>query len=276
MPSAPPPWLRLHLEPDEPIEVSDLTGALGALSRRYEQFAFEHFAAPRFAERPKLLVASVSPGSIDIHFVHEAFAQAATLLPIVHSADEFIKNIERLLSLFRHHPSANGSGATSATLQDCEDAIAIVRPIAQHGGVQTFNSYTGPITQVLQIGTDEARALTTNALLSKEELQRPTPGRMERVSLVWKRLDRDPAKKKGATPDKALIEEIDSKPRAVHFTDDMAFLKREMIADDENPYQKVYFVDVEVSRVEGSVTAYRIVGYHGKDDLDVVEPELNL
>jgi hypothetical protein len=41
-----------------------------------------------------------------------------------------------------------------------------------------------------------------------------------------------------------------------------------MISDEENPMQKVYFVDVEVSRVGGKVTAYRIVGFHGKDELD--------
>ena len=40
-----------------------------------------------------------------------------------------------------------------------------------------------------------------------------------------------------------------------------------MIDDDENPMQKVYFVDVEVSRVNDKVMAYRVIGYHGKDDL---------
>jgi hypothetical protein len=49
----------------------------------------------------------------------------------------------------------------------------------------------------------------------------------------------------------------------------MAYLKREMIDDQQNPYQNVYFVDVEISRTGGKITAYRIVGYHGADQLDL-------
>ncbi len=41
-----------------------------------------------------------------------------------------------------------------------------------------------------------------------------------------------------------------------------------MIDDQENPYKKVYFVDVAVSRVHGKVVSYRVIGYHGADDLE--------
>src|ERR1700704_62512 len=50
------PCLQLHLEPSEPIEVSELTGALGALARQNQ-----------LAKKPsdaRLLVSSVAPGSI--------------------------------------------------------------------------------------------------------------------------------------------------------------------------------------------------------------------
>jgi hypothetical protein len=45
-------------------------------------------------------------------------------------------------------------------------------------------------------------------------------------------------------------------------------LKRQMIDDEENPYQNVYFVDVEVSRVNGKVVSYRVIGYHGSEILE--------
>src|SRR6185437_12179032 len=47
-----------------------------------------------------------------------------------------------------------------------------------------------------------------------------------------------------SSPDRGRIEEIDLKPRPILFTDDMLFLKDRMIGDEENPYTKVYFVDV--------------------------------
>jgi hypothetical protein len=48
----------------------------------------------------------------------------------------------------------------------------------------------------------------------------------------------------------------------------MTYLKREMIDDEENAFQSVYFVDVSVSRVAGRIVAYRIIGYHGKEPLE--------
>ncbi|CAN0175128.1 unnamed protein product, partial [Phaeothamnion confervicola] len=32
------PSLKLHLEPDNPIEVTELTGALASLARQYQNF----------------------------------------------------------------------------------------------------------------------------------------------------------------------------------------------------------------------------------------------
>ena len=54
----------------------------------------------------------------------------------------------------------------------------------------------------------------------------------------------------------------------VFFTDEMSFLKKDMIDDEANPLQMVYFVDVSISRVMAKITAYRIVGFHGKEPLD--------
>ena len=60
----------------------------------------------------------------------------------------------------------------------------------------------------------------------------------------------------------------DPKPHAVLFTESMAYLKREMIDDEKNAFQTVYFVDVSISRAAGRIVAYRIIGYHGKEPLD--------
>jgi hypothetical protein len=49
----------------------------------------------------------------------------------------------------------------------------------------------------------------------------------------------------------------------------MAYLKTEMIQDEDKPFLKTYFVDVELARSpEGKITHYRIVGFHGKEGGD--------
>ena len=113
-----------------------------------------------------------------------------------------------------------------------------------------------------------ARRVVSEASARKALVQQSGLEVRQRVPLVWSRLDRDKSKSDGRTPDKAVIEEIDAKSKPVFFTDEMAFLKKQMIADEDNPYQMVYFVDVEVSQAGGKVASYRVVAYHGKDDLD--------
>ena len=59
------PYLQLHLEPSEHIEVSELTGALTALARQYQTFAVQNQIAKKPSDA-RLLVSSVALGSTDI------------------------------------------------------------------------------------------------------------------------------------------------------------------------------------------------------------------
>lgn len=263
------PMLQIHLEPDAPIEVSELTRALNALSHQYQVFVLKEGHAAS-AGGAKLLVSNVAPGSIDINLVPDMASLGAILGPMLDQLDlitRFAEQIRRLLDVFapRETPAPDGP---EVSISQCEDAISIAAPIANHGGSQSVNIVNGPLVQnVFQISQPEARHIKEHAAREKALLESPQSARRERVSMIWKRLDRDPAQTQGRSPDKGLIEEIDPKPKAVLFTDDLTYLKDEMIADEENPYQKVYFVDVEISRIGGRIAAYRVYGYHGKDDL---------
>lgn len=262
------PILQLHLEPDAPIEVSELTEALDALSHQYQIFATaEGHARPGVA---RLLVSNVAPGSIDINFVPDLGSLGALVGPMLDQLElltKFAEQIRRLIDVFRRRDTEATDAGGDVTIGQCEDAINITAPIANHGGTQTLNIINGPVVQNIHIMNQaEAREVSERAQREKARLQSPQSERRQRVSMIWKRLDRDPAATEGRSPDKGLIEEIDTRPKAVLFTDEMAHLKDEMIADEENPYQKVYFVDVEISRVNNRITAYRVFGYHGKDD----------
>lgn len=269
MPSKTPSYgLQLHLEPDNPIEISELTGALSGLARQYDVFAKEIELYPP-TERARLLVSSVSPGSIDINFITETAAVLAPVLSGLETATAFAKHLKDLFGLFSGEKDPPKEGIT---VKDCDDVIAINKPVANNGGSQTFNTFQGPvINHIFQVNAPEAMRIIANASNCRSALQLPNADRRERVSMIWKRLDKDQVRTKGSTPDKGLIEDIDPRPRAVHFTDNMTFLKREMMQDTENPYLYVYYVDVEVSRVSGLVIAYRVVGYHGKEGLDANE-----
>jgi hypothetical protein len=52
----------------------------------------------------------------------------------------------------------------------------------------------------------------------------------------------------------------------VFFADETSRIKSDMIAGE--PFKKLFFVDVEVSRVGGRVVSYKVVGFHGSDDVE--------
>lgn len=274
------PSLQLHLEPHEPIEISELTGALAAVARQYQAYAVENQLASKNSEA-RLLVSAVKPGSIDINLVPDVISTAAMaggplLAPLIDKLElieKFGKHLKSLIDLFAKKREA--TAGDNITVKDCEDATNIVKPIASHGGSQTFNVINGPVTvHLLTVSAQEAAAIMETAAHEKALLQNPNAEVNQRVPMVWKRLDRDDVKSAAkTTPDRALIEEIDEKPHAVFFTDEMSHLKKQMIGDEDNPYQAIYFVDVVVSRSSGKVVSYRVIGYHGKEEL---EPPLAL
>lgn len=239
------------------------------MSREYRSFCVSHELAATNADA-RLLVSSVSPGSIDISFLPDLTA-AAALLPIIDQlalVRKFAEHIKWLLDGFLSKP--NSTSSHEPTIKQCDDAVNIVKPIAINGGKQEFYVVKGDITNiVLHVTANDARSITNKAMMVKAQLLGSNVEVAQRVPLVWKRLDSDDATLDGSSPDKAIIEEIDPKPKPVLFTDEMASLKRAMIEDEEKPFRKVYFVDVEVSRIGDKVVSYRVIGYHGKDDLDL-------
>jgi hypothetical protein len=226
----------------------------------------------------RLLVSSVAPGSIDISLYPDLVAYLAALpmlAPLFDKAEligKFGKTLKSLFELFKKKKTDSELGG-DVSIKDCDDAINIVKPIANHGGTQTFNVINGGITfNILTMNASQASKIMEVALQRKALVQNSDAETRQRVPMVWKRLDRDATSPEAkSSPDRALIEEIDTKSRPVFFTDEMSFLKKQMIGDEENPYQSVYFVDVSISRVSG-IYAFKVDAVGARTDLVFNEP----
>ncbi len=261
--------LRLHLEPDRPIEVAELVGTLSSLAHQFRNFV-ESEGLPVGDDGARLLIASVTPGSIDINFVPDAVSTAAVLSPVIPHLElirKFADHIKWLLDGFSVGKKKHDQAEVS--IKDCDDAVNIVRPTANNGGNQQIQIINGDVNlTVLRIDAAEARNVLNSAALTKARMQTKNADTYQRVPLVWTRVDRNSLKKSGSSPDKAKIEDIDPQAKAVLFTDEMASLKEEMIKDEDNVFRNIYFVDVQASRVDGRIVSYRVVGYHGKEPLE--------
>ena len=259
------------MEPGSPIDVIEFTAALAAIAHQFEVFAVEN----KLAARPKdvtLLVSSVRPGSIDIGLLPDLAASVGPLLAQLSAhltpihVLEFATKLKGLIDAFRERDSA----PAGVSVKDCDDVAAIVGPIANHGGTQIVNVHNGNIyNQVVYLDAQSARKIGRNAARAKAELQHPASDIRQRVAMVWAGMDTDKPRSKGhRNPDKGIIEDIDARPRPVFFEDKFSYLKADMLEGEENPYRLIYFVDVSVSRVEGKIASYRIVGFHGTAERD--------
>jgi hypothetical protein len=170
------PVLQLHLEPQEPIEVYELTGALGSLARQYQVFAVANSLSEKAGDA-RLLVSSVKPGSIDISFLPDWLDTATMGGLLIRFIDKyeviqnFAKQIRELLDFFGGQKSK-----ANISVSDCDDAINIVKPTAAHGGTQTFNVFNGPVSlNVLSVNTSQARQIIERATTEKLALQGVKP-----------------------------------------------------------------------------------------------------
>jgi hypothetical protein len=202
--------LQLHIEPREAIEVWELTGALSEVAHQYDVFIREQDYFER-AEHGRLLISNVSPGSIDINFIPNMVAAVAPIVSDLKVVSDFGSHLKWLLGNFLPEEEKDKS---AVTVRDCDDVVNIIKPIAEHGGSQAFNVYNGTVFQTtINVTAPEAREIGEEAYRHKATLLYPQAERRQRVSMVWTRLDRSPAKTEGSSPDKGVIEEIDPKPK---------------------------------------------------------------
>lgn len=82
------------------------------------------------------------------------------------------------------------------------------------------------------------------------------------VEMILHQANRGPAKAKGATGDKGVIETVSDKPLPVYFAEGVNKLKDRMVRGTKNPLKYVYNVDVWVHRDEGLVKAYTVTDVH--------------
>ena len=270
--------IAIHIEPERPIALPILLSNLKSLGDEYHKYSTEVLGVSK-KENSKLYVGSISPGSIDILLQPEYLEIAGVGLAIATSVGpveamraigDFADFVKLLLERFEGNSKPSEIASDEITISDCNNAINFAQNVVDAGGSQTINvvNVEGDFKPVISINESQARRLVKNANQTKAILEFPSDELFQAQALVWKTFDKSPAKKDGQrSPDKGIIESIDPKHKAILFADGEEGLKSEIINSDENPMQMVYYVDVEVVKVDNKVKAYRIVKYHSREQL---------
>lgn len=243
--------LTVEIKNSRPVDLVDLTTSLMALAKEFQEFAGDN--ANELGLRDlKLYVRELRTGSI-----------IAELVPIAQQADWFIEhkdvlgafvsNLNDIIGYFLRGDRPDDP----PTRQEAERLSQIIDPVAKDAGAQ-FNIQASDQAKVeihnhIHLESRDANAVQNGI---RRFLGPDLPAlKIERDQLmVLEQVKNVPSSKTG---DRAIIESIWPRAVKLQFLSDDA--KRRVLALEENPFQKVFIVDVEVHSVGGKPALYRVI-----------------
>ena len=247
--------LSYEFQNQRPIDLIDLTTSLMAVGEQFRRFVHRHDAALT-EDGYRLFIKEVRAGSIIAELVSYA-VQSSMIMPAIPLVAQFGQEISDLFDFFKDIKEARDVakeiGFGKKDLQQISD---IIDPVAKDGGSQLnlIATHGGVIKVNVSISSLEANAVQNNLRRRIEATRESITGMHHDQVLYWYQMRADIAEKPG---DKAVIERFSRNPVKVRIASDE--VKREMIDRPQNPFRKLYLVDVDVTEIDGKPVLYKII-----------------
>ena len=262
--------LTFKLDNKLPVSVDDLTASLNALAQAYEDYiSADGKALP--AAGVKLYVHDLRTGSIIA--VLQAIADQGHfllgehgLMSVVDSAFDhadtlagFLGNFNDVIQFFL----GNTESKREPTKREADQIIRVFEPVAKDSSSQLAVQFNGS-THIGDIhyhfNSQQANAIQNSA---RRYLGPTLPDNkiLHDELLTLYQVRGDPKAKSG---DKGVIESISNAPVKLLLTSED--IKKGILEAPENPFQRVFLVDVEVKTADGKPALYKVLAL--KDSFD--------
>ncbi|MGA2793553.1 MAG: hypothetical protein ABSE69_08460 [Roseiarcus sp.] len=250
--------LRFEIQNSRPVDLLDLTGALSALGEAYQDYVTKSgFDVERGNVR--LSIREIRTGSIIADLASIA-DQASFVLDHIDVIAGFAASFNDILQRLLLVP-ASGSPQIP-TKREAAQAIAVMEPIAKDGGAQLFLNVAGDLHINHNYNSQQANAIQNSAhrLLGPSL---PVNQIYQDQILALYQVRGDASSMVG---DKGIIEGIAPNPAKLLFASEQ--VKNQVVGQPENPFQKLFIVDVEARATEGKVRLYRVLAVKSVIDRD--------
>lgn len=262
--------VEFRFEAGGPIGLRDLASSFNAIDGIYNTLS-------NGGER--LSVTELRSGSI--------IAVLAPFLPLMNQAIPYLSAATTLSDFARKMKKAIDGFAeveTAVAPSDDTPAIAaeiaeVIKPLAGRKSAQfglahvKYRSETGE--RIVEIEALYGGPQIDRALINAERFATltslPPPVKpassddrnfLRGVQMILHQANRGPAKVKGATGDRGVIESVSDKPLPVYFAEGVNKLKDRMVRSTKNPLKYVYDVDAWVHREDGIAKAFTVTEVH--------------
>lgn len=265
--------VRIKLDTDEPVALSDFVGSFVGIGSQFEKFvAREH---PGVKTESEFFVKEVRAGCIEADLVAMITAGAAILpgldpIELIDRGQILTKFVRDLSARISPYFKAGGRDpkATKSDLADYHKAVAaIARDPNASGNIEAaiFESDGRSVRSAFKFKSDEARMAERQIADHRLELESKTDENQDRVLLRFVRPSVESSKpgKKGG--ERGVIESIQKRALPVLYVSDMAEqrMHHEKMQLQGNVFRALFDVDVNVELgANGRPVAYRIKEVH--------------
>ena len=257
------PILTYTFHNTKPVALSTLTASLDAVSEQYLGFVRRQ-GGELSEDGYQLYVREIRAGSVVVDLIGQAM-QSPMFAPFAPFVIPFAQNLSDWFEVFKGAKDTLELkemlfGSSKKELQQLSQIVepaavdhgSSINITATHGGVIIINA---PLTSIeANAGQNVLRRHIGGVAL-------PVSGVRHDQVLAWYQMRDDQAAKPG---DKAVIERIWPHPVKVRITSDE--IKRQMLDKADNPFRKLYVVDVDVTESNGKPVLYKILEV--KDTID--------
>lgn len=263
-------YLRIHIENKQPVQLNDLTVSLQALQNEYKTFYKENSEKYGIGKQDvKLYINKVKEGSIIVDLM-------VASMPLISDCNAVIQFGNYLKCVFEYFVAKNFNGekrykkSTSENIKDLLEVNAkdIRGSVIKAEQVHIENHNETITNNFFILDNQEANALQNTLSKYKEECDKEEEKQdittFEKVMMYWDVANFNNEK----AINKVIIEKIDIKSHRVVFSDEND--KKQTMSNNvnfpENAWQDlVYFVDVEVEKIQGKIQCYKVLNVYFQD-----------
>lgn len=266
------PFIRLTLDVDQPIELSEFVGAFTAVGAEYDRYI--RSIAPGLISEAALFVREVRQGSTIAELVPlgVAVASAIGVLSGANTVHEFVERYGKRLGSYLK-PGGRAKDVSKSELKDFSEQVAAIAnnpgSTLEVAALEIENGETR-VRAAFKFDTRDAREIQQRVAEHKRELDHNERADRERVLMVFTRSDIGTTPLGKRSGEQVRIEAISNKSRPLIYASEMAEqqIKFEINEADDNVYKKGFVVDVNIESRNGKPVAYSVTNLHQIIDLD--------
>ncbi len=272
--------IRLKLDTDEPVSLTDFVGNFVGIANQFEKFVGRNY--PDHKADSEIYVKEVRAGSIEadlIAFLGTSMGGGTLLAGAKMAVDAidtaqilsgFVDNLKsRISPYFRQ-----GGRTASATRSDLDDFLKTVRGIVRDTDgkmrleAAEFEAGKRNVRSSFAFTAQEAREAERQIGEHKVELETQATADHQRVMMRFVRPSIEKVATHRRTGERAVIEAIHPKPLSVLYVSDLARerIQYELKEGEGNPFNLLFDADVNVEISNGRPVAFRIVAIHDVTD----------